>query len=431
MSLTINEQFAQYRTRIGNKVLDLSGPMTQQRSTTLQPTATLSDAERWLSVMGIDSSKIIVNEKTSLGLSALYRCIMIIANGLATPSIKTYRRNGDKREQLTDHPVSSLVSFRPNPLQSSFIYRHIMAVQKEMYGNAVALIDSDPVTNRPVSITPVIAKDYVFLDTIDSLYVQHNKTGKIYSPDQYIHYKDISIDGKIGLGKIGLMSPSIKLNMTAKQYLHNYYQNGTATNGYLKVPVALKRDQLREIGDNWDQDFGGIANAFSTPVLPLGTEYNSISKSNVESQLMEFLNYAPVEIYQMFGVPPHLASDVSKTTSFGKGIEDINIQFLQNTLQPNAEQWEQEHNYKLFRTSEHSTHYIKINYDSYLRVNYQDRTEGLTKLVNAGIYSPNHALSILDQNGFEGGDIHMVNGTMIDVTQVPNNKQTQTQSSND
>lgn len=425
--LSINDVFAEYRSKLGNKVLDITGPI-EKRATTLKPTtATMSDAEKWLAVMGIDTSKIVVNEITSLGLSALYRCVMIIANGLATPSIKAYYRQGEERNQIPEHPVASLLGFRANRLMSSFVYRHHMAVQKEMYGNAVAIIERDPVSNRPEELKPLIAKDYVFLDYTDTLMVQHNKTGKIYDVDDYIHIKDISLDGKIGLGKIGLMSNSIKINMTAKQYLSKYYSNGTSTNGYLKVPVSLKPDQLREIGDAWDNNYGGIANAFSTPVLPLGTEYQSLNKSNVESQLMEFLSYAPVEIYQMFGVPPHLASDVSKTTSFGKGIEDINIQFLQNVLQPNAEQFEQEHNYKLFRASEHKTHYFKINYDSYLRVNYQDRIEGLTKLVSNGIYSPNKALSKLDENGYEGGEIHMVNGTNIDVKQVPNNRQTQQQ----
>lgn len=428
-ALSINDQFAQYRTRYGDKVLDFTGPIELRSSSS--PSASMSDAERWLNVMGIDSSKIIVNEKTALGLSALYRCVMIIANGLATPSIKTYKKEGKNRSPLPDHPVNYVIGFRANELHSSYMYRQIMAVQKEMYGNAIAIIQRDPVTNRPVSLKPVMAKNYVFLDTDDSLLVQINSTGNIYMPEDYIHYMDISLDGKIGLGKVGLISNSIRTNMTAKKYLARYYENGTNTNGYLKVPVASKAETLDEIGKRWDDKYGGVDNSFNTPVLPLGTEYQSISRSNVESQLMEFLNYAPVEIYQMFGVPPHLASDVSKTTSFGKGIEDINIQFLQNVLQPNAEQFEQEHNFKLFRKTEHTTHYVKINYDSYLRVNYQDRTEGITKLVNSGILSPNDALAILDQNGFDGGDIHMVNGTMIDVKQVPNNKQTQTSNTNE
>jgi hypothetical protein len=46
------------------------------------------------------------------------------------------------------------------------------------------------------------------------------------------------------------------------------------------------------------------------------------------------------ELARFFGVPPHLVGDVEKSTSWGTGIEQQNLGFLQYTLQPYISRWE-------------------------------------------------------------------------------------------
>lgn len=414
MGQTIQEHFAVLRQN-GVDLRNYTGSGGLERRST---GVSMSDANAFFSMLGVEMGRVVVNEDTALGMSALFACIDLISKGLATPPMKIYKKDGKNRISASDHPLNYPLCFRPNLHMSPHVFRRTVAIQREMYGNAIVQIISDAATNRPVEFRPLLAKDFVFIETTDRLLVQITKTGQILNEDEYLHYKDFSLDGRIGKSKIGLMNKVLKRQMLAENYIEKYYENGTHLSGYLSLTAKLPSKELDEIGETWDNKFSGQVNSFKTPVVPMGTEYHTLNKSNVESQLMEFLSISPMQIYQTFLVPPHLVSDTTKSTSFGKGIEDLNIMFFNNVLQPNAQQFEEEIGYKCFRRSEHGIYYVKLNFDSYLRTNFADRTEGLFKLIQAGVFSPNDALSKMDENGYEGGDIKMVNGNMMAVKNV-------------
>jgi HK97 family phage portal protein len=146
-----------------------------------------------------------------------------------------------------------------------------------------------------------------------------------------------------------------------------------------------------------------------------------VGSSNVESQMVELLSMAPTKIYQMFLVPPSLVSDTSKSTSFGTGMEDLNNFYLQYNILPKIVQFEEELNYKCFWSSEAGKVYVKHNMKVLERVSFASQIDGLFKLIQGGMYSPNMALKKLDENGYDGGDTFMVNGNMMTVENVKNN----------
>lgn len=380
----------------------------------------LADGVAWFKMLGVNLDDIEVSDNAALGMSAFYSCVDLISNSVATPTWKVYEEftNGDKNVSKT-HPNFQLIYSRPDRHTSSFVFRKTLMIHVLIYGNAVVEIVMGK-NNRPASFKLLKPSDYTFLDTDDRLLVQ-KKNGQVLQEEDYIHIKDLSLDGKIGISKIGLTKKGLKTQLTAEAFLSKYYEKGTFTNGYLKVSTKPDNGTLRSISETWDEQYGGIGSAYKTPTLPLGTEYIPLTKSNVESQLMEFLQYSPQRIYQTFRVPPHLVSDMDKSTSFGKGIEDLSILYLTHTLLPWVTQLEQEFNYKAFRASEYGRFYTKINLRSLERANFADQMEGFSKAIQAGIYSPNEVRTLLDVNNYVAGDVYMVNGNMISVDYVKEN----------
>lgn len=429
MAVSVQEHFMSLRSQGVNLSTYSGGGGLDRRSTGVS----MANADEFFKMLGVSMGRVIVNTDTALSLSAFFACVDLISKGMATPPMKIYKKTDKGREAANNHPLHYPLCFRPNLHMSPHIFRRTIAIQKELFGNAIVRIIVDTATNRPVSFVPLLAQDFSFVETTDRLLVQINKTAEVLTEDQYLHYKDFSTDGRIGKSKTGLMNGIIKRQMLAENYLEKYYENGTHLAGYLKLQVKMEGKELDAISDTWDAKFSGQGNSFKTPAVPLGTEYHQLGKSNVESQLMEFLNHSPLQIYQMFLVPPHLVSDTTKSTSFGKGIEDLNIMFFNNVLQPNAQQLEEEINYKCFRRSEHGVYYVKQNFDSYLRTNFADRTEGLFKLIQSGVYSPNDAREKMEENGYDQGDTYMVNGNMMAVKNVNANisqQKAQTQNNN-
>lgn len=379
----------------------------------------LTDYRAFLSTHGLDIPDVMIDEQTALGMSALYRCVWLISSMLATAPLKVFREvegqgaNVDKR-----HPNYILLALRPNEMTSSFVMRQSLWAQVLLKGNAVVVPEWDRY-GRAKALKLMDCKHVVWVETADEkLLVMNGKTRAVYMPEDYLHFKDLSLDGEIGKSRMGLMRDTLQTQLRAEQFVDKYYAKGTFLNGYLKTERALSDTDAKSIGKNWDDTYGGVANSFQTPVLPLGTDYKQVTKTNTESQLVEFLQYAPMKIYQMFGVPPMLASDTEKSTSFGKGIEDMFIQFRQTTVLPLAVMAEQEINYKLFRSGEIGEYFVKHNLDVIERANYQNRMEGLSKGIQNGIYNPNDARKLEDLNPYGAGDTYMVNGNMQRVQDV-------------
>ena len=62
--------------------------------------------------------------------------------------------------------------------------------------------------------------------------------------------------------------------------------------------------------------------------------------------------------------------------------------------------------------------HFKFNVASILRGDLKTQADCLSKYVNNGIYTPNEARDMLDFTTKEGGDVLMVNGNYIPITQV-------------
>jgi hypothetical protein len=75
--------------------------------------------------------------------------------------------------------------------------------------------------------------------------------------------------------------------------------------------------------------------------LAEGIEFKPVSLSHEDSQFLETRQFGVEEIARWFGVPLHKIQSTNKTTSWGSGIEEMNLEFISETLMPWAKTWEQ------------------------------------------------------------------------------------------
>ena len=93
--------------------------------------------------------------------------------------------------------------------------------------------------------------------------------------------------------------------------------------------------------------------------------------------------------------------------------------FYVDTLLYPLKHYEEEITYKMLSTKliEEGYHF-KFNVNVILRADIKTQMEALAKGVNNGIYTPNEARGYLDQVSIDGGDVLMVNGNYIPITDV-------------
>ena len=64
-----------------------------------------------------------VNERTAMQTTAVYSCVRILAEAVASLPIHVYRYTETGKERVYDHPLYYLLHDEPNPEMTSFVFR--------------------------------------------------------------------------------------------------------------------------------------------------------------------------------------------------------------------------------------------------------------------------------------------------------------------
>ena len=372
--------------------------------------------------MGQSSSGKRVNERSAMQMTAVYSCVRILSEAVASLPVHVYRYNDSGgKEKALDHPLYFLLHDEPNPEMTSFAFRETLMTHLLLFGNAYAQIMRNG-KGDVVGLYPLMPdRMTVERDEHGQLYYQYQmsqddaKTMKgqtvVLLPRDVLHIPGLGFDGLVGYSPIAMAKNAIGLAIAAEEYGSKFYANGAAPSGVLEHPGTLK-DPAR-IRDSWNATFGGSSNSNKVAVLEEGLKYTPISISPNEAQFLETRKFQINEIARIFRVPPHMVGDLEKS-SFSN-IEQQSLEFVKYTLDPWVSRWEQNMMRSLFRADEKATYFIKFNVDGLLRGDYQSRMNGYAIGRQNGWMSANdiRELENLDRIPAElGGDLYLVNGNL-------------------
>jgi HK97 family phage portal protein len=90
--------------------------------------------------MGQSVAGKMVNERTSMQTTAVFACVRIIAETIASLPLHTYRYRGEGKEKMYDHPLYRILHDEPNPEMSSFTLRETMMTHLLLWGNSYSQI---------------------------------------------------------------------------------------------------------------------------------------------------------------------------------------------------------------------------------------------------------------------------------------------------
>lgn len=376
--------------------------------------------------MGGSTSGKHVNERTSMQMTAVYSCVRILSEAIASLPLNTfvYTDSGGK-EKAISHPLYHLLHDEPNPEMSSFIFRETLMTHLLLWGNAYAQVIRNG-KGEVIALYPLMPdRMTVDRDKNGRLYYKYTKSSEdaptmdngsvILSPADVLHIPGLGFDGLVGYSPIAMAKNAIGLAIAAEEYGSKFYANGAAPSGVLEHPGTLK-DPGR-VRESWQSTFGGSANANKVAVLEEGMKYTPISISPNEAQFLETRKFQINEIARIFRVPPHMVGDLEKS-SFSN-IEQQSLEFVKYTLDPWVIRWEQALYRTLLSEEEKKTVFFKFNVEGLLRGDYASRMNGYATARQNGWMSANdiRELEDLDRIPAElGGDFYLVNGNMLPLT---------------
>ena len=382
--------------------------------------------------MGTSAAGKNVNERSAMQMTAVYACVRILSESIAGLPLHMYRYEEDgSKTKAVEHPLYHLLHDEPNPEMTSFIFREILMRHLLLWGNAYAQIIRNG-KGDIIALYPLMPNRMkVERDTKGQLYYEYQTMkedaptmkGAVYQldPSEVLHVPGLGFDGLVGYSPIAMAKNAIGLAIAAEEYGSKFYANGAAPSGVLEHPNVLK--DPAKVRDSWNAAFGGSSNAHRVAVLEEGMKYTPISISPNEAQFLETRKFQIDEIARIFRVPPHMVGDLEKS-SFSN-IEQQSLEFVKYTLNPWVCRWEQALQRALLSDDEKGKYFFRFNVEGLLRGDYQSRMQGYATARQNGWMSANdiRELENIDRIPAElGGDLYLVNGNMLPLSQVEQNK---------
>lgn len=363
-----------------------------------------------------------VNERSSMQITAVYACVRVIAESIASLPLHLYRYNEDGgKEKAIDHPLYFLLHNEPNPEMTAFSFFEVLLTHLLLWGNAYCQIIRNG-KGEVVALYPLMA-DRMDVDRDENGHIYYEYTmssddaptmkGSVIQlqPVDVLHIPGMGFDGLVGYSPIAMAKNAIGISIACEEYGSKFFANGAAPSGVLEHPGTLK-DPGR-VRESWTQTFGGSHNANKVAVLEEGMKYTPISISPNEAQFLETRKFQIDEIARIFRIPPHMIGDLEHATF--SNIEEMSLEYVQYTLGPWIARLEQSMIRSLLSDAEKGIYFVKFNVDGLLRGNYQSRMQGYAVARQNGWMSANdiRQLENLDMiPDEEGGNLYLINGSM-------------------
>ena len=84
-----------------------------------------------------------VNERSAMQMTAVYACVRILSEAVASLPLNIYRYKAAGKERVYDHPLYHILHDEPNPEMTSFVFRETLMSHLLIWGNAYAQIIRD------------------------------------------------------------------------------------------------------------------------------------------------------------------------------------------------------------------------------------------------------------------------------------------------
>ena len=198
-----------------------------------------------------------VNERSAMQMTAVYSCVRILSEAVASLPLHVYKYNseGGKGEIIALYPLM------PNR----------MTVDRDDKGQLYYQY------NTSKDDAPTMKGSMVNL-----------------KPSDVLHIPGLGFDGLVGYSPIAMAKNAIGMAIACEEYGAKFFANGATPGGILEDPGTVKDPQRGR--DSWTSAFGGSSNFNKVAVLEEGMKYTPISISPEQAQFLETRKFQINEI---------------------------------------------------------------------------------------------------------------------------------------
>jgi HK97 family phage portal protein len=356
-----------------------------------------------------------VDAETALRSTVVLACIRVLSTSVAGLPFHLYRRlPGGGKEIAREHPLYKLLHTQPNSWQTSFEWREQMMLHLLSHGFALdEKVYSGGAITEIVPLHPSRVKtEQLENNRLRYTYREASGSSTVYTQDAVMSVRGMSDDGVNGMSTIELARDAIGLARACEIHGATYFGNGARPGVILSTDQMLSPEAAENTRNQWERAHRGPDRSHRTAVLQGGLKVNELGGNNQESQFLEARRFQVEEVCRLFGVPPHLVGDLTRS-SFSN-IEQQSLDFLTNGLMPYLRRIESSIARDLLEGDDE--YFAEFDTRGVLRADAAGRGSYYNTLWNLGVLSVNEIRSLENLNPVESGDVRFVqlNMTTLD-----------------
>lgn len=370
--------------------------------------STLSRPSRWLVEMfgGAEAkSGARVNEKTAVQVTAVFACVRLLAQTIASLPLHTYRRLNEGKERAYDHPAYHVLHSLANPECTSYNLRQIMMVNLLLTGDAYAeivrngagaLIELWPIPSNRVTKKRNRETGEIFYE----VYTLDSKTRFLY-PEQMLHIPWVGMEAFSSFKPVELAREAIGLSMAAEEFGSRFFSDGANASGIAEYPGRMSDAAYDRFKKTFNEKYVGLSKGQRVMFLEQGLKFTKLTINPNEAQAIETRKFQVIEVARFFNVPPHLIMDLERATF--SNVEHQDISFVKYSVRPYLVCWEQELLRSVFLPSERRKYFAEFSVDGLLRGDYKTRQEGLEIMRRNGVINADQWAAMENMNPLPDG----------------------------
>ena len=339
----------------------------------------------------------LVNARMVENLSTALACIGATASTIGSLPAYVYRREGRGRTEVADHPVTRLTR-APNPAQTWPDWIEWTVAQALLHGNALSIIDYDgagrPVALRPVpwqNVQPILLNNGTLAFDVVAYTAPWGGTGqpKRFLAGEVFHLRDRSDDGLVGRSRLSRAPEVLGNALALQEWTGAMWRNGATPSGALKFPAQLTQQQIDRVRQGLSERYTGSHNARKVLILEGGAEWQPISVSPEDAEVLASRRFSVEELCRLYQVPPPIIQDYTHNT-FTNAAQAA-LWFAQFSLGPWVRKIEAEFARSVFTDPQMM---LEIDLSGLMRGDYEARWKAHEIAVRNGILDANEVREI-------------------------------------
>lgn len=348
---------------------------------------------QWPGPMGYGNESLQpVSDERALQIGAVFRSIRIIAETCAALPMYGYSRlpNGDREVLPDSHWLNGLI-YEPNEDMAGDEWRETQFAAMAGWGNGYTQLarqsEGRVALMYPYKVDRMQVERNVSLELVYR-YPDAFGTPQVLPKTKVLHLRSFSVDGIMGISPLGMARQVLGVTVGAEKYAGSFFASNGRPSGVMtseRLLTDAQRDQVRK-------EYGGMAEGGTDKrfwLLEGALKYQAITVSPEDMQMLQTRTFQISEIARIFGVPLFLLMESEKSTSWGSGLEQMNLGFLTYTLRPYLQRMVCTFNRRIIPPDQRSKVFVDIDEKALLSLDSTALKELYNGLANNAVMTRN------------------------------------------